>query len=169
MADIDPDRLIWIVTGVQLKAELGDRPLAYRIEKEIRERLAKLLDPPEPGEQPLLSPVVVSDVYYLNNDQALKGPTISVGGPGTNALSASLFEQLPTAVTIEDTLVVQMDVEMNDMRCAVWGMNHLDTVQAVDTFIAKGYLDAFVQGVVESLEFEGDDDDEDGHEGDDVE
>jgi hypothetical protein len=60
-----------------------------------------------------------------------------------------------------------MDVEMNDMRCAVWGMNHLDTVQAVDTFIAKGYLDAFVQGVVESLEFEGDDD-EDGHEGDDV-
>ena len=54
MADIDPDRLIWIVTGVQLKAELGDRPLAYRIEKEIRERLAKLLDPPEPGEQPLL-------------------------------------------------------------------------------------------------------------------
>jgi hypothetical protein len=159
MADIDPDRLIWIVTGVQLKAELGDRPLAYRIEREIRDRLARLLDPPVPGEQPLLSPVVVSDVYYLNNDQALKGPTISVGGPGTNALSASLFEQLPTAVTIEDTLVVQMDLEMNDLRCAVWGMNHLDTVQAVDTFIAKGYLDTFVQGVVESLEM--DDEDED--------
>jgi hypothetical protein len=38
-------------------------------------------------------------------------------------------------------------------------MNHLDTVQAVDTFIAKGYLDTFVQGVVESLEV--DDEDED--------
>jgi len=47
-------------------------------------------------------------------------------------------------------------------------MNHLDTVQAVDTFIAKGYLDAFVQGVVESLEFESDDDGGE-HEGDDVE
>ena len=31
--------LIAIVTGIQLKAELGDRPLAYRIEKEVREHL----------------------------------------------------------------------------------------------------------------------------------
>ncbi len=152
MPDIDPQRLIWIVTGVQLTAELGDRPLAYRIERELRDRLATLLDPPEPGEPPLLSPVVVSDVYYLNNDDARKGPTISIGGPGMNALSASLVEQLPTPVAIENTLVVQMDLEMNDLRCAIWGMNHLDTVRAVDTFIAKGYLDTFVKGVVDQLE-----------------
>ena len=152
MPDIDPDRLIWIVTGVQLKAELGDRPLAYRIEQEIRDRLATLLDPPEPGEPPRLAPVVVSDVYYLNNDDAQKGPTISIGGPGMNALSASLVEQLPTPVAIENALVVQMDLDMNDLRCAIWGMNHLDTVRAVDTFIAKGYLDTFVKGVVERLE-----------------
>jgi hypothetical protein len=152
MPDIDPQRLIWIVTGVQLKAELGDRPLAYRVEREVRDRLSRLLDPPEAGEPPRLSPVVVSDVYYLNNDEARGAPTISIGGPGVNALSASLVEQLPTPVAIENTLVVQMDLEMNDLRCAVWGMNHLDTVRAVDTFIAKGYLDTFVQGVVESLE-----------------
>ena len=152
MPDIDPDRLIWIVTGVQLTAELGDRPLAYRIEQEIRDRLATLLEPPEPGEPPRLAPVVVSDVYYLNNDDAQKGPTISIGGPGMNALSASLVEQLPTPVAIENALVVQMDLDMNDLRCAIWGMNHLDTVRAVDTFIAKGYLDTFVKGVVERLE-----------------
>lgn len=151
MPDIDPQRLIWIVTGVQLTAELGDRPLAYRIERELRDRLATLLDPAEPGEPPLLSPVVVSDVYYLNNDDARKGPTISIGGPGMNALSASLVDQLPTPVAIENTLVVQMDLEMNDLRCAIWGMNHLDTVRAVDTFIAKGYLDTFVKGVVEQM------------------
>jgi hypothetical protein len=154
MPDIDPDRLIWIVTGVQLKAELGDRPLAYRIEQEIRDRLATMLGPPEPGEPPRLAPVVVSDVYYLNNDDAQKGPTISIGGPGMNALSASLVEQLPTPVAIENALVVQMDLDMNDLRCAIWGMNHLDTVRAVDTFIAKGYLDTFVKGVVEQLEDE---------------
>ena len=154
MPEIDPDRLIWIVTGVQLKAELGDRPLAYRIEQEIRDRLATLLEPPEPGEPPRLAPVVVSDVYYLNSDDAQKGPTISIGGPGMNALSASLVEQLPTPVAIENALVVQMDLEMNDLRCAIWGMNHLDTVRAVDTFIAKGYLDTFVKGVVEQLEEE---------------
>lgn len=151
MPDIDPDRLIWIVTGVQLKAELGDRPLAYRIERELRDRLTALLGASEPGEPPRLSPVVVSDVYYLNSADAQKGPTISIGGPGSNALSASLFEQLPTAVTIEHTLVVQMDLAMDDLRCAVWGMNHLDTVRAVDTFVAKGYLDTFAEGVVEQL------------------
>ena len=149
MPDIDPDRLIWIVTGVQLKAELGDRPLAYRIEQEIRDRLAALLEPPEAGEPPRLTPVVVSDVYYLNNDDAQKGPTISIGGPGMNAVSAMLVDQLPTALAIEDTLVIQMDLDLGDTRCAVWGMNHLDTVRAVETFVAKGYLDAFVRGVVD--------------------
>jgi hypothetical protein len=158
MPDIDPDRLIWIVTGVQLKAELGDRPLAYRVEQEIRSRLATLLPSAEPGEPPRLAPVVVSDVYYLNNDEAQKAPTISIGGPGMNALSASLVEQLPTPVAIENTLVVQMDLEMNDHRCAVWGMNHLDTVRAVDTFIAKGYLDTFIKGVVERLDAEEEED-----------
>ncbi|HEV2295770.1 MAG TPA: hypothetical protein VGR35_18120 [Tepidisphaeraceae bacterium] len=154
MSDINPDRLIWIVTGVQLKAELGDRPLAYRIERELRDRLATMLGPPEAGGPPRLAPVVVSDVYYLNSEDAQKGPTISIGGPGMNALSASLVEQLPTPVAIENTLVVQMDLDMNDLRCAVWGMNHLDTVRAVDTFIAKGYLDTFVKGVVEQLDQE---------------
>jgi hypothetical protein len=40
---------------------------------------------------------------------------------------------------------------MEDPRCAVWGMNHLDTVRAVELFVAK-YLDAFVDGVVAALE-----------------
>jgi hypothetical protein len=149
MAEIDTDRLIWIVTGIQLNAELGDRPLAYRIEQETRRRLEGLLSAPA-GEPPRLVPVVVSDVYYLNSDEAQSGPTISVGGPGMNAVSAALANQLPQAVTIENTLVVQMDLEMHDHRCAVWGMNHLDTVRAVDLFITKGYLETFVKGLIEN-------------------
>ena len=68
-----------------------------------------------------------------------------------NALSALLVDQLPTAVAIENTLVVQMDLDLNDLRCAVWGMDHLDTVRAVDLFITK-YLDPFVAGVLDKLE-----------------
>jgi hypothetical protein len=68
-----------------------------------------------------------------------------------NALSALLVDQLPTAVAIENTLVIQMDLEMKDRRCAVWGMDHLDTVRAVDLFIAKGYVDAFVRSAVAEL------------------
>jgi hypothetical protein len=146
MADIEIDRLIPIVTGIQLKAELGDRPLAYRIEGKVRDALAAILGKTAAGELPRLAPAVVSDVYYLNSDEMQSRPTISVGGPGMNALSALLVNELPTAVTIENVLVVQMDLHMQDPRCAVWGMSHLDTVRAVELFVSKGYLETFVKG-----------------------
>ena len=153
MPDVDVDRLIWIVTGVQLNAELGDRPLAYRIEQELKSRLSAQLPPTEPGELPPIIPTVISDVYYLNSEDenVQSRPTISIGGPGVNALSAAWAKELQTIVAIENTLVVQMDLEMSDPRCAVWGMNHLDTVRAVDLFISK-YLDVFVKGIVGGLE-----------------
>ena len=149
MAEIDIDRLVCIVVGVQLRAELGDRPLAYRIERELRARLEATLGRPPEGEPPRLAPVVISDVYYLNNEPIQSRPAIAVGGPGMNALAAMLVDELPTAVAIENTLVVQIDLEMEDLRCAVWGMNHVDTVRAVDLFITKGYLDTFLTGVIE--------------------
>ena len=88
-------------------------------------------------------------MYYLNNEEMQARPVISVGGPAMNALSAMLVDQLPTAVAVENTLVVQMDLELEDLRCAVWGMDHLDTVRAVDLFLAK-YLDVFVKGVAQT-------------------
>jgi hypothetical protein len=148
--DIDTDRLIWIVTGVQLKAELGDRPLAYRIEAEVRRLLIECLGKPPEGAPPLLAPAVISDVYYLNNSEIQDQPVIAVGGPGVNMVSGNFVEKLPTAVAIENQLVIQMDVEMNDAQCAVWGMDHLSTVQAVELFIVKGYLETFVRGVVKN-------------------
>lgn len=148
MPDVDTDRLIAIVTGIQLKAELGDRPLAYRIERELRARIAAELPPTPDGELPALAPAVLSDVFYLNHEAIQTRPLISIGGPGVNAVSATLVETLPAAVSIEHTLAIQMDLEMNDPRCAVWGMNHLDTVRAVETFVAKGYLDTFLKGVI---------------------
>ena len=157
MADVDVDRLIPIVTGVQLNAELGDRPLAYRVESAAREILTRLLGPPEPNQPPALAPVVVSDVFYLNHEALQARPTISVGGPGVNALSAALVNTLPTVVAIEQVLVVQMDLEWNDLRCAVWGMDHLDTVRAVELFLSKGYLETFLRGVTAHDEEEEDD------------
>jgi hypothetical protein len=147
MPDIDTDRLIWIVTGVSLVAELGDRPLAYRIEREIRERLAQRGISGSDAAPPDLAPAVISDVFYLNDEAIQARPTISVGGPGVNMLSGTLTEQLPTAVAVENVLVVQMDVEMKLVHATVWGMTHLDTVRAVELFISK-YLDAYLDGVI---------------------
>lgn len=152
MPDVQPERLICIVTGITPVAELGDRPLAYRIEKQIRKQILSHFGKPAKGTPPVLAPIVMSDVYYLNNEELQSRPVISVGGPGVNALSAMLVNELPTAVAIEKTLLVQMDVELTDRRCAVWGMNHLDTIRAVKLFMAKGYLERFVGGVIESLD-----------------
>lgn len=153
MPDVDIDRLIWVVTGVQLNAELGDRPLAYRVEQELKARLIELLPPTPPGELPALVPAVISDVFFLNSedDGVQVRPAISIGGPGVNALSAAWTKDLQTIVAIENTLVVQMDLEMNDHRCAIWGMDHLDTVRAVDLFVSK-YLDVFVNGIVRDID-----------------
>lgn len=150
MAEIDTERLVCIVVGVQLRAELGDRPLAYRVEQEVRARLDAALGRPPENEPPRLAPVVVSDVFYLNSEELQARPCISVGGPAMNAVSAMLVDRLPTAVAVEDTLVIQMDLDMEDQRCAVWGMNHLDTVRAVELFVSK-YLDAFIEGVIKNL------------------
>src|SRR5712672_925271 len=151
MPEIDINHLLWIVVGVQLTAELGDRPLAYRIEQQLKQRLDGALGAPAAGELPKLAPAVISDVYYLNSEEARLRPAISIGGPGVNALSAQLVNELPTVIAIEDKLVVQMDLEMEDLRVAVWGMNHVETVKAVELFVDRGYLDAFVKGVVNAL------------------
>ena len=152
MPQVETEKLIWIVTGVQLNAELGDRPLAYRLEKEVRKALRAAAAGAKPkGGPPRWSPVVVSDVFYLHSDAVQGRPAISVGGPGMNALSAALADALPTVAAVENELVVQMDLEFDDLRCAVWGMSHLDTVRAVELFVGRGYLEAFVNGVVGKL------------------
>jgi hypothetical protein len=152
MPEVDINCLLLIVVGVQLNAELGDRPLAYRIEREIKQRLPAMIGMPEPGHPPKLAPAVISDVYYLNSEEAQTRPTICIGGPGVNGLTALLVDQIPHAVSIEDSLVVQMDLELNDLRCAIWGMNHLDTVRAIDLFVSKGYLETFLQGAVAAVD-----------------
>ena len=150
MADIEIERLIWIVTGVHLRAELGDRPLAYRVEQEVRAALEELIGAAPENQHPALAPAVISDVFYLGSEEVQARPAISIGGPGVNDVSAALTDILPTVVAIENTLVIQMDLDFHDKRVAVWGMNHLDTVRAVETFINKGYLRDFVRAVVDA-------------------
>jgi hypothetical protein len=122
----------------------------------MKRLLPPLLGEAPEGEPPRLSAAVISDVLYLNNESLHARPAISIGGPGVNALSALLVSELPTAASIEGTLVVQMDLDGNDHRCAVWGMNHLDTVRAVEVFISKGYLEAFVKAAAARAEAESD-------------
>ncbi len=137
---IDLDRVILIVTGAHLRSEVGDRPLAYG----LRERMVSWLQTRGlGGDLPAERVVVCSDVWYLNQAELRTRPTISIGGPGVNALSAFLGDKLPTAFAIEDVLLVQVDLDFVDIIACCWGMNHATTVSSVEAFVER-YLEDFL-------------------------
>ncbi|MGB9624877.1 MAG: hypothetical protein ACPMAQ_08440 [Phycisphaerae bacterium] len=141
MEEYDLDSLILIVTGSTLRAEDKDRPLANALAVEIRKRL-----PPDSSWRCL----VISDLHYINNEDLHECPLICLGGPGVNHLSAILLRELPPALAVDRVLLIQMDVQLKDLRTCLWGMNHDTTVEAIQTFIQKGYLDRFLAAVVAS-------------------
>ena len=138
MAEMSLGRTILIITGIAMRAEDKDRPLAYHIADEIRQRL-----PADTAWHPL----VISDVLYLNDKRLQSCPIISLGGPGLNQVSATLFGELPSVLTIDNVLIIQMDLDFEDLRCCLWGMNHDQTVEALELFLKRGYLDRFLAGI----------------------
>ncbi len=133
-----PENTIFIVAGATLRAEEMDRPLAYKLKQAIEGQL---------GENAAWHVTVLSDIWYLNNEHFHSLPTISVGGPGVNALSANLFDLVPVVLEIDHVLRIQMDLTHEDRRCAIWGMDHESTVEAVDTFVQRGHLNRFLEGL----------------------
>jgi len=146
---VETDRLLLIAVGAHLRAEIGDRPLAYMLREEILRRLEDRF-----GDDPPLDPVVCSDVWRLNDESIGGTPTVSIGGPGVNALSAFLGDKLSSVFVVEDQLLIQADLEWNDLSVCVWGMDHERTIAAVQAFCER-YLDTFLDAAIERLEDEG--------------
>ncbi|MCK4872524.1 MAG: hypothetical protein KAS72_07345 [Phycisphaerales bacterium] len=146
---LDLDRVVLLVVGAHLRAEVADRPIAYRLRDAI---LAWMEEACELDDEtlPPVDVVVCTDVWWLNNNELRECPTISVGGPGINALSAYLGDKVPSAFVVDDSLIVQMDVELTDLLACVWGMNHEQTIAAADVFTER-YLDSFMRGVLDRL------------------
>ncbi|MBN1492456.1 MAG: hypothetical protein JXA69_21265 [Phycisphaerae bacterium] len=139
MTDYDLDKMILVVVGTTIRAEDMDRPLANQLAATLRERL-----PADSAWQCM----VVSDIYYINNEEFQPCPTISIGGPGVNHLSRILFHELPPALAVDGVLLIQMDMGMKDHRACIWGMDHDTTVEALETFLEKGYLDHYLSGIL---------------------
>lgn len=135
---------ILIVTGSTVRAEQADRPLAYRLKSHIEELLTNTDDD--------FIMVVLSDVWYLNADPLRRLPVISIGGPSVNAVSAYLYKQLDSALAVDDTLLIQMDPQLQDLRVSLWGMNQKTTEDALDIFIKRGHLDRFLDAVTNRIE-----------------
>lgn len=148
-----PPSMILLVTGVTVDAERHSRPLAYHIREHILAWQAVELDDDEdaaPGTRDLEA-VVCSDVWWLNNPELRACPTISVGAPEENALSAHLASRLPSVYTIDRRLIVQMDLDGVDLQAACWGVDRASTTGAVDRFL-EGYLDRFLESCCARLD-----------------
>jgi hypothetical protein len=139
---IDTDTLLLIVVGAHPKAEQADRPIAYMLRQQITKWLARKFD--GTGEAPPLTPLVVTDVWYLNDNSLRRCPAISIGAPGVNALSAYLGDKVPSAFCVDDQFMVQMDLELNDLVCCCWGVSTEATALAVEAFLDR-YVDEFME------------------------
>lgn len=144
---IDPSELLLIVTGAHLRAETADRPLAYHLRTLVRSWLRRHAQ----GLNVRLVPVVCCDIWYLNQQVLQKRPTISIGGPGVNALSAFFYQKAGPPALQDQQVVIQMDPEWVDLRVCLWGVDHERTRQAVSVFAAR-FLDGFLRAAVTQVE-----------------
>lgn len=122
--NLDINDTILIVCGSEIVPEEKDRPLAYR----IKEAIAPW------GDNEYQKAVVVSDCWYLENEIFQICSTILVGGPGVNAATAELYQEIPMIWTHQKQAFVQMQVEDRN-RAAIWGMNQSGTEIALNYFI----------------------------------
>lgn len=129
---MDLSRLILIVTGAHLHAEAAHRPVAYQLKRAMEEQL---------GGAGLV--VVCSDIWYMNNE-GLKGcPTVSIGGPGVNAVSAFLGDKLPSAFVVEGKVLVLAEPEFEEPVACCWGADDGLTAAAADAFRER-YMELFL-------------------------
>lgn len=144
MSIIDEDKLLenglLIITGSTPRAEQADRPLAYDLKGKIDALFGK--------RDIECNVVVMGDLWYLNSEPLQKLPMISIGGPGVNAVSAHLYNKLQNYLVIDDTLLIQMDPGLKDLRVSIWGMNHETTVSALEMFVNNKCLERFMDAVI---------------------
>ena len=132
-AGFEPEHAVIIVVGAHLEAERDDRPIAYALRERVRARLRRGQDV-----------TVCTDVWYLNNGELRARPTISVGPPRVNALTAYLADRLPSVYVVDDRCMVQADFENDEPAASCWGVNARQTIAAVEAFASR-FLDEFMR------------------------
>lgn len=133
-----------VVVGADLRAEAFDRPIAWVLCGKLNAKLAAAM----PGG--CAAAMVCTDVWYLNNNHLRLLPTISVGGPEVNALSAFLIGRVPMVFAAEDRFVVHADVGMEQLLACVWGVDPEQTAAGTSVFEER-YLASFVESMARAM------------------
>lgn len=148
--DLEATNALLIVVGSHLRAEERDRPLAYGLKTRIehwRDRHAAQLDVP-------LTPIVCTDLWYLNHPELQKRPTICLGGPSVNALAAlnvNTSDAAPDPDPLEPKVTIMIDPDFTHLRVGIWGTNTKLTDKGIQLF-ADRYLDAYLRACVTQVE-----------------
>jgi hypothetical protein len=124
---------VLIVVGHGILPEEEDRPIAYDLKREVNARS---------GGSEGRAGVVVTDVWIMNNELGDFFPAIAIGGPGVNAFTAQIYEDLPVALSRDQRVFIQMGNE--GKRAALWGMDQASTREAVEVFVKEGLLEKFL-------------------------
>jgi hypothetical protein len=170
MPKVLPFRLLLIVTGSTLRAEEMDRPLGYYLKQRIEEVLtggtkqSKLVQGLDDYQVR-----VVADFRWIHDEFLQSLPTISLGGPGVNALSHRWLEEVPISLAYNERYFVQMDPDLAEPRVSIWGMDNSTTQIAVSVFLER-FLPRFLErcASVPARSFDMDEEEEhDAGEGDD--
>jgi hypothetical protein len=124
---------VLIVVGHGILPEEEDRPIAYDLKREINRRA---------GGSEGQAGVVVTDVWLMNNELQEFFPAIAIGGPGVNAFTGQIYEDLSIAYTRDQHVFIQLGNDSK--RAALWGMDQAGTREAVDVFVKDGMLERFL-------------------------
>ena len=163
MAKGSPFRLLLIVTGSTLRAEELDRPLGYYLKQRIEAALAAGQESPHRGHDLSDYQVrVVADFRWIHDEFLQNLPTISLGGPGVNALAHRWLEEVPISLAYNDRYFIQMDPDLVEPRVSIWGMDNPTTQIAVSVFLDR-FLSRFLErcAAIPATPFELEDDEED--------
>ncbi len=136
MADGAPLRVLLIVAGSTLRAEEMDRPLAYYLRQRIEQSLAEAIAAGREGLEDYVVRVV-ADFRWIHDDPLQNLPTISLGGPGVNALAHRWLEDLPVSLAFGERYFIQMDPDLAEPRASIWGMDNATTQIAVAVFLDR--------------------------------
>lgn len=134
-----PAKLLLIATGSTLRAEDVDRPLAYYLKQRIEQAAAVGDSAPNP-----FRIRVIADFRWIHDEPLQTVPTISIGGPGVNALAHRWLEDVPISLAVDGQYYIQMDPDIDEPRASIWGMDNATTQIAVSVFIDR-FLPRFLE------------------------
>ena len=172
MAKGSPLRLLLIVTGSTLRAEEMDRPLGYYLKQKIEQSLKEAVAAGRHGLDDYIVRVI-ADFRWIHDEPLQNLPTISLGGPGVNALAHRWLEDVPVSLAFSERYFIQMDPELTEPRASIWGMDNSTTQIAVSVFLGR-FLPRFLERCatctahLSSLDADGDGDSDPGTEEDEI-